>query len=175
MRARDLVAALRELQSVLCICPCCGELFRLSEARLFYAAPPRRTWFDDLERERERLEKAEDRFEEERKKLQEISRQSVERELRRALRQRDPVLTPRGYYPKDARPLLDPVDFVVFDGMNLQNRVRAVVLLDHVAEDRGREQVQVSLERALERGNVGWTLVRVEDDGRVKFTESEGS
>ncbi|MDR7400571.1 MAG: Holliday junction resolvase-like protein, partial [Armatimonadota bacterium] len=137
MSARGLVVALRELQSVLCICPCCGELFRLSEARLFYASPPRRTWFDDLQREKERLQRAEDRFEEERQKLGEMSRQSVERKLRRALRERDPVLTPRGYYPKDARPLLDPVDFVVFDGMNLRGRVREVVLLDHVAEDRG--------------------------------------
>lgn len=175
MSTRGLVVALRGLQSVLCICPCCGELFRLSEGRLFYASPPRRTWFDDLEREREMLERAEDRFEEERQKLQEMSRQSVERELRRALRQRDPVLTPRGYYPKDARPLLDPVDFVVFDGMNIQRRVRAVVLLDHVAEDRGRERVQASLERALERGNVGWSVVRVGEDGQVRFTDSEGT
>ncbi len=175
MSARGLVVALRELQSVLCICPCCGELFRLSEGRLFYASAPRRTWFDDLQREKERLQRAEDRFEEERQKLGEMSRQSVERKLRRALRERDPVLTPRGYYPKDARPLLDPVDFVVFDGMNLRGRVREVVLLDHVAEDRGRERVQTSLERALERGNLGWSVVRVGEDGQVRFTDSGGS
>lgn len=175
MSARGLVVALRELQSVLCICPCCGELFRLSEGRLFYDSPPRRTWFDALQREKERLERAEDRFEEERQKLGEMSRQSVERKLRRALRERDPVLTPRGYYPKDARPLLDPVDFVVFDGMNLRGRVREVVLLDHVAEDRGRERVQTSLERALERGNLGWSVVRVGEDGQVRFTDSGGS
>lgn len=152
MRVRGLVATLRGLQSVLCICPCCGELFRLSEGRLFYAVPPPSTWYDELERERERLGKAEDRFEEERQRLQEMSRQSVERELRRVLRRRDPVLTPLGYYPKEARTLLNPVDFVVFHGMVLQKRVREVVLVDHVAEDRERERVQDSLKRALERG-----------------------
>ena len=57
MRIREMVAALRELQSVPCICPCCGELFRLSEARLFCAGPPGRTWLVDLQRERERLDR----------------------------------------------------------------------------------------------------------------------
>ncbi|MDQ7850108.1 MAG: hypothetical protein RB148_07520, partial [Armatimonadota bacterium] len=63
----------------------------------------------------------------------------------------------------------------VFDGMNLRGRVREVVLLDHVAEDRGRERVQTSLERALERGNLGWSVVRVGEDGQVRFTDSGGS
>lgn len=174
MRARGFVAALRELQSLLCICPCCGEVFRLSEARLYYGSPPARTWFDRLRWEQERLARAEERFEERREELQERSRRAVERRLRKELRARDPVLSPQGYYPKDARVLVAPVDFVVFDGMH-RGQAREVVLLDHEAGDRNRERVQRSLERAVGRGDVSWVLVRVEEDGRVEFEESVGS
>jgi predicted Holliday junction resolvase-like endonuclease len=171
---RDLVEGLGELGSLVCICPHCGEMFRLAEARLFYGRAPSRTWFDDLMKRMEGLEDARRRFEERRREMQEESRRAVERRVRRELRRRDPLLTPRGYYPKDARALLDPVDFVVFDGMHLSGRVRKVVLLDHEAEDASRERVQRSVERAVERGNVDWALLRVDEDGRVRFEEAEG-
>ena len=158
---------LRGLQEVLCVCPCCREVFRLSEARLYYGRKPRPSWFDELREEAERLERAESRLEEELERLRERARAQAERRVRRELRSRDRLFTPLGYYPKDARALLDPVDYVVFDGLSTGKRVRSVVLLDLPAGDAERERVQRSIERAVERGDVEWRELRVADDGSV--------
>jgi hypothetical protein len=41
-------------------------------------------------------------------------------------------------------------------------------------EAASRERVQRSVERAVARGNVGRALLRVDEDGRVRFEEAEG-
>jgi predicted Holliday junction resolvase-like endonuclease len=162
-----LGAVLRGLQEILCVCPCCGEIFRLSEARLYYGRLPRPSWFDELREETERLELAESRLQEELERLRERAGAQAERKVRRELRSRDKLFTPLGYYPKDARALLDPVDYVVFDGLSTGERVRSVVLLDLPARDAERERVQQSIERVVERGYVEWRELRVRDDGSV--------
>ncbi|MDR7416924.1 MAG: Holliday junction resolvase-like protein [Armatimonadota bacterium] len=162
-----IAATLRQFQEVLCLCPCCGEVFRLSEARLYYGKQPRPTWFDRLRGEERRLEREELRLERELERLRERSRAEAEKIARRTLKSLDPLFTPLGYYPKDARPVLDPVDYVVFDGLNTAKRLRAVVLLDLPARDPRRERVQRSIDRAVRRGNVEWRVLRVGEDGSL--------
>ncbi|MDR7555019.1 MAG: Holliday junction resolvase-like protein [Armatimonadota bacterium] len=163
----DRVSHLLAFQEILCQCPCCGDLFRLSEARLYRWREPRPTPFDRLRVEEDRLERIQLRLEEELRRLRERSRQEASRRLRRRLRSCDPLFTAHGYYPKDARPLLDPVDYVVFDGLSTRTRLRSVVLLDLPARDRVRERLQRSIERVIRQGDVEWLALRVQEDGTV--------
>jgi len=66
------------------------------------------------------------------------------------------------------KPLFDPVDYIVFDGMNASPAVTRIVLFDGPALGHARERVQRSIQRALEAGNCEWKTVRMGKDGRIQ-------
>lgn len=162
-----IISGLQDFQRILGICPCCGHLFRLSETEVFYARRPAPTWYDKLLHVEARVSRAEENFEERRADLQARSREAALRRLRRELPRYDPVLSCHGYYPKDAKCLFDPVDFVIFHGLHVRGRIQEIVLLDHPPQSGRRERIQASLERTIRRGNIEWRTIRVGSDGTL--------
>lgn len=67
----------------------------------------------------------------------------------------------------DVKTLLDPVAYVAFDGLNSSRGTRRILLLDPPAADRARDRVQQSLAGAIRSGNLGWTTVRIDREGRA--------
>ena len=57
-----LVSAFQEMKRIYGFCPCCGELFRLSDAELFTKGAPPRTPFDRVADALERIERRAERF-----------------------------------------------------------------------------------------------------------------
>lgn len=162
-----LVAALEDFRNILGICPCCGEFFRLTEIQIFYRARPSRTWFDKLEEMMARVERAEDRFSETEERIRKLARQRGRRQLPALLRVCEPILSPRGFFPQDAKALFDPVDFVIFDGMNRDEMVHRIVLLDGTPDSRARERIQRSIESVVHQGNYEWRTIRLEKNGQI--------
>ena len=70
--------------------------------------------------------------------------------------------------------LMDPVDFIVFDGMNDSREegkpelFKRILLLDRPTKQPRRRKVQKSLARTIKRGDYSWKTVRVGKDGRVE-------
>ncbi len=163
-----LVAILEDFQNILGLCPHCGEFFRLTDIAISYQGRPRRTFLDGMEAEEDRLDRAEDRFEERKEEIREAARERGRRQLPRLLKKAEPIFSCRGFFPQDAKALFDPIDFIVFDGMNRKQRIDRVVLLDGPSDGREREKVQRSVERSVHAGNYEWRTVRVGKDGRVE-------
>jgi predicted Holliday junction resolvase-like endonuclease len=163
-----LVAVLQDFRNILGVCPHCGELFRLTDIQISYHAKPRHTWLDELEAHQERIQRAEERFEEREEAIRESARERGRRQLPRLLRKADPVFSGRGYFPQDVKPLFDPIDFVIFDGMNRKGHVKRVVLFDGPPDDRPREKIQRSITRAIRAGNYEWKTVRMDKDGGIR-------
>jgi predicted Holliday junction resolvase-like endonuclease len=84
------------------------------------------------------------------------------------LREAEPVFACRGYFAHDVKPLFDPVDYIIFDGMNAPSAVTRIVLFDGPALGDARERVQRSIQGALEAGNYEWKTVRMGKDGRIQ-------
>ncbi|OGK82636.1 MAG: hypothetical protein A2X52_11880 [Candidatus Rokubacteria bacterium GWC2_70_16] len=149
-----LVATFQDFRRILGVCPCCGEVFRLTDLMIAYRAKPAVTWLDSLEADEGRQQRVEDRFAEDEQRIRELAKERGRRALPRLLR--------------EAEPLFDPVDYIVFDGMNASPAVTRIVLFDGPALGHARERVQRSIQRALEAGNCEWKTVRMGKDGRIQ-------
>jgi predicted Holliday junction resolvase-like endonuclease len=162
-----LIDIFQDFQKVLIICPVCGEIHRLSELKLFYRGKAKLTWLDGIRTKEVKLERAEELFEENwdeiRKKAQEKGRKQIPKLLKKCV----PAICAHGYYPQDLKTLFDPVDFIIFDGMNLKEKVKRVVLFDGPPYDKRREKIQTSLKKVIKKGNYDWHTVKLDENGRV--------
>lgn len=162
-----VLAAFQDFQRILVVCPRCGCIHRLSELKLSYHAKPKHTWLDELRDKGRRMDTAEERFEEQKSALRERAQEKGRRRLPTMLKKCVPAISRLGYYPQDLKPMFDPVDFVVFDGMTLRESIKRLVLLDGPPRDKRRERIQDSVRRVLKRGSYEWKTVRLGPDGRV--------
>jgi predicted Holliday junction resolvase-like endonuclease len=102
------------------------------------------------EADEDRQQRAEDKFTEDERQVRELAKQRGRQALPRLLREAEPVFACRGYFAQDVKPLFDPVDYIIFDGMNASSAVTRIVLFDGPALGHGRERVQRAIQRALE-------------------------
>lgn len=58
----ELFKEFQEFRKILCICPCCGDLVRVSDLKLKVKGPASRTWLDDYEKKSLILDKREEKL-----------------------------------------------------------------------------------------------------------------
>jgi predicted Holliday junction resolvase-like endonuclease len=121
-----------------------------------------------LEAAEERLERAEARFECEEERIRETARERGRRQLPRLLKKAEPMFASHGYFAQDAKPLFDPIDYVIFSGLNRSSFTNNIVMFDGPALSPGRRKVQRSIQRAIEVGKCKWRTVRMGKDGRIQ-------
>jgi predicted Holliday junction resolvase-like endonuclease len=163
----DIVRFFAIQRNIFGLCPCCGEIFRLSDCRVYLRTKPQKDWMDILESKDNRLNRKKEKIDEIEEALREKARASGRRMARRAITRIDPIFAPRHLNADDAKVLFHPVDYVVFCGMKDSGNVREIVLLDRKAEAPKRRRVQRSIEKVVEAGKYDWLTVRVQDDGTI--------
>jgi predicted Holliday junction resolvase-like endonuclease len=164
----NVVAFFHESKQILGICPCCGEIFHLSEATLYTKEPPPRTAFDALESEQRNLEQAITKFEEKEDALRE---KAVAKGQRAAEKRVNAVAGPfvaRKIKLQDVKVIFDPVEFVAFRGMT-DGLVDRVALIDRPASSTSQEKLQASVAKAVKAGNYEWNVLRITADGQVEY------
>jgi len=72
------------------------------------------------------------------------------------------------YNPYDIKPLLHPIDFVVFDGMN-DKQMKDVVLLSRKTDNDHLLTHQKAINQTIKNKSYDWKVVRVSIDGQVEF------
>lgn len=162
----DAARILQDSQSIFGFCPCCGALFRLSETKLFHKAAPPHTAFDELDDERARVTRQEERLEAQIGRLQEEARQKGRKEMDRRLKGLTPFFRKLRIDLRDVKLLFNPVDYIAFRGLSRQS-CTAVELLDREAASRERERLQRSIESTIVAGDVFWMTMRIEENGKV--------
>jgi predicted Holliday junction resolvase-like endonuclease len=163
----DIVRFFAIQRNIFGVCPCCGELFRLSDCSVYLRTKPTKDWMDILESEDNRLNLKEEKLDEIEEALRDKARVAGRRTARRAITRIDPIFAPRRLNADEAKVLFHPVDYVVFRGMKDPGTVREIVLLDRKAEGRTRRRMQRSIEKVVEAGKYDWLTVRVQDDGTM--------
>lgn len=146
------------------VCPCCDELFRLSDCDLFLRSTPPRTWLDALEEKETRLAEREDALELRLDDLRDAARGQGRHEARKLVAKLDRIFSPLRLHADDAKTICHPIDYVVFDGLNSASTVKRMVLLDREPRSKARETLQASIRLALQRGNVEWNELHVSDE-----------
>jgi len=144
------VDSFQDLRTILCVCPCCGELVRASELHLSLHGKAPKTWLDDYEAELHRLEDREDEFE---ANAAEVKQAAIERGRKKVVERAcsclDSSIACFNYDPYDIKALFHPVDFVVFNGLNAGEDLDDITFL---TRQRRGDLIQKSVAKAIKNG-----------------------
>jgi len=166
----DLFGEFQQFRRILCVCPRCGDLVRVSDLRLKTKGPAVRTWLDNLEIKERRLSKREELFEERKEKLREKAREKGRKEAERAFRRAIcPSLRALKLDPFDVKPILHPVDFVVFKGMNKKESISDIIFLSKPYNCPSLNSIRRDIKITVSKNRYDWQVARIDEKGNIAF------
>ena len=165
----ELVSYFQSFRSILCICPCCNGIHRLSDLQLRYEGKAASTWLDQLESKSMQLDEKEAKFEEKEQGLRDLAaergRKKVVETVRRSMIRR---LARLKLNPYDIKSLMHPVDFVVFNGMN-DDKFKEILFLSDAGCQKGVKAAALDVEKAVKSKKYEWKVARVDVEGKVEW------
>lgn len=160
--ASTFIGFFKAQRNIFGLCPLCGEIFRLSDIKISYRRKFLMDWHDQLGAKEEKISDKEAKLVETLRVIREKATEHARRVLLpKLLRRVDPLFTSLGYFPQDAKAIFDPIDFVIFDGMNRDENVRRIVFMDHETENRDQRIIQKSIEKTIEKERYEWETIRI--------------
>src|SRR5579862_8349587 len=96
---QELIEFYRIQRSIFGICPKSGNVFRLSDCKVFLSGKPKRDWKDEIDRESAGLDDVEERLDRQEEQLREAARKKGRAQALKAVKTIDPVFTPRKLNP----------------------------------------------------------------------------
>jgi predicted Holliday junction resolvase-like endonuclease len=152
---------------ILAVCPCCGELRRVSDLRLKSKAEAEKTWLDKFDADSQKIAEKEQKFEEEEQKLREEAiekgRKIAEKAFQKAI---CPSLQKLKLNPYDVKPIFHPIDFIAFNGMTDEESISDILLL-------AREQcamldpIRKQIKKAVVGYKYDWQVARINESGNI--------
>ena len=187
-----LFVFLKEQYYVFGICPCCGDIFQLSDCiitvRHKHISLPEHEDIIELqqrnERQIEKLDDLEGRLDEKKYAISELkfelraSKDNAE-VIRRKKEGRKHALNKSKKYinlfhkknldPRDARLIFSPVEFMVFDGLTEYKEIENLVFLSKKPDSREKDKINESMRLALKKGNIDFQVIRITDEGKIIY------
>ncbi len=164
----ELVKFFSYQRQIFGICPCCGELFRLSDCKVFRKDAPVVDWKEKLEKQNEALDIFEEKLEAKMDEMREKARVLGRKKADKLIKKVDPVFAPLKLNPDDAKVVFHPIDFLVFNGMKSKD-LKSLIVLDSLNKPVELLPVQKSIITQIEKGNYEWLTVNVDVDGRINM------
>ena len=172
----SLLGIFQQLKTVLCLCPNCSSLLRVSQLHLRSTAAAPRTWLDDYDEQIQKLQIKDDNVSRKEDKLYsqetEMREKSVERGRKKVvstvLKSMDDYFLKKKYNPYDIKPIIHPVDFVIFNGDH-DKQVNEVVFLSKKSKNPNLAALQKSVSECIEKKNYDFKIAKISNDGKVTF------
>jgi hypothetical protein len=164
---RDILFFFAAQRNIFGVCPRSGELFRLSDCKVYLKGRPQKDWKDGLDAIGGKLDAAEEKLDEKEDSMREKARRKGRRLAGRTIRKIDSVFTPRRLNPDDAKVIFHPVDYIVFCGMKGDGPIRRIVLLDRIPNSPDHHRIQDSIASTLAKDRYEWKTIRVQEDGQI--------
>ena len=160
----------QQFRRILCVCPCCGDIVRVSDLRLKTKGPAVGTWLDDFEIRELKLSKEEELFGEKESELREKAREAGRKEAEKAFYKAIcSSLRALKLDPYDVKPILHPVDFVVFNGMNKGESISNIVFLSKPYDCAPLNSIRCDIETAITKNRYDWQVARIDTEGNIIF------
>ena len=174
--ADSFLNVFQQLKTVLCLCPNCSSLLRVSQLHLRSTALAPRTWLDDHDDQIQKLQNKSDRVATKEDKLYsqetEMREKSVERGRKKVvstvLKSMDDYFSKKKYNPYDIKPIIHPVDFVIFNGDH-DKQVNEVVFLSKKSNNPNLAALQKSVDECVEKKNYDFKTAKISNEGKVTF------
>tara|TARA_Y100000590_G_scaffold439026_1_gene562520 strand:+ start:1183 stop:1686 length:504 start_codon:yes stop_codon:yes gene_type:complete len=148
------------------ICPCCGDIFRLSDTQIYTKEKPAADWMEKIVQARAKLEQKMEKIESQKGKIQELSRKKGRNQANKTIKKVDKVFTPNGYSAEDIKAIFHPVDFVVFAGKN--EMTKNLILFDGEKKEKDQKILQKSIKKTIDDQKYEWITMRVSEEGVVE-------
>ena len=166
----DLVSMFQSFKTILCVCPHCGDLVRISDLHLSYKGAAPRTWLDTYQNDEKKLEKLESEFDEKVKAIHAAALKRahlrVPQMVNKCIHDSIARLKFNPYYIKA---LYHPVDLVVFNGLKAGGKVEDITFLSRRTQNTALNKIRSSLESTIDKGSYDWRLARVSLKGELDF------
>lgn len=160
----------QEFRKILCLCPCCEEIVRVSDLHMFTKDPTPKTWLDDYEKQVNGLEKNVESFEEKEENIRktqiEKGRLGAEQVVGKAIA---PIFKELKINPYDVKSILNPIDFVVFDGMTKNGTVDEILLLSKSLKNPQLNTLREQLHQIVREKKYDWQIARIAENGKIQF------
>ncbi len=166
----ELFREFQEFRKILCVCPCCGELVRVSDLRLKVKGAATKTWLDEYQKKEQEIVKKEGRFDEREEKLREIAREKGRKEAEKAFNNAIlPSFKALKLDPFDVKPIFNPIDFVVFKGMNKVGTVSDILFLSKKYNVASLNSVRQQIQKVVSKKDYEWQVARINENGNIVF------
>lgn len=167
--SNSILDIFNQFRTILCLCPKCNNLSRLSDLQLRSKHKASKTWLDDYELSVQKYSEQEMKFMEEEDKIRKLASERGRLQVPKLVKKSmNSQFTKLRYDPYDIKPLLHPVEFAIFNGMN-KGQVKDVVLLSRNSSNPQLQTLQKLVATAIQNKNYDWQVARVSLDGDVKF------
>ena len=160
----------QEFRKILCVCPECGEIVRVSDLRLKSKVKVKKTWLDDYEDRSLQMDKKEEEFNEIESKLREAAvekgRKAAQKVFNKAIKA---DLRKLKLDPYDIKPILNPVDYIVFKDMNSKDIISNIVFLSKQLENQNINRLRAQVKNVIEDKNYEWLVARIDNTGQIEL------
>ena len=179
----DLLLFIDNLQNILGLCPCCGEIFLLTNAKLIFTERKEnkskyglylsgQKEFEAMKFKIEKMQMSLDKLEEKHRQIMEeirmVSREAGNTSAKRMLKKLDPVFSGRKIDPQDVKVIFDPIEYVVFNGMHGKS-IKKIELVGRRPKNKKEENIEKSINKAIEKGNYNFKVLRIDNDGNIEL------
>jgi len=158
-----------KFKTILCLCPECQHIMRLSDLHLRSKFEAPKTWLDDYEFDKSKVKLKEEKFEQEKQQIKDVAtakgRLVVQKIVKKSL---DEKFAKLNFNPYDIKVLNHPIDFVIFNG-NYDKCVRDVTLLTYKNSNPLLENLHKGIAKVIEAKAYDWKVVRISNEGEVKY------
>jgi predicted Holliday junction resolvase-like endonuclease len=169
-----------ELQEIVAICPCCGDMFRLAEAKFAFprkrARSSRYTELLEVERvledEEGRLADAESKFQEKLEAQRERLTKAGRLAARAKLVKIDPTFSGKNVNPQDVKLIFHPIEYLVFHGLTSGQSVNCLEFVSRSPRTKAHEVIVRSIDRIVEQRRIEFETIHVSDDGSFAIREA---
>lgn len=165
-----IIEELSELRKILCICPCCGKVVRVSDLHLKVKKPITKTWLDTYESKIIKMTEEEQKFDEKEDKLRdkakELGRKEAEKMVSKCVL---PIFLKMKIDPYDVKPILNPIDFIVFDGMDKKEKINNIILLSKTSKAQLLNLTRKQIKDVVSKQNYSWQVGRIDDSGNLTY------
>ena len=159
--ANTFLDTFNQFKIVICVCPKCNKLSRLSDLRLRSKEKVPKTWLDEYDVKRQKIEDKESDFDKQedviRKEAIARGRAQVPKIIRKSMNKQFAKLN---YDPYDIKPILYPVEFVIFNGLN-KGDLKNISLLSRKSKSPIIHNLQENVAKVIDEKMYDWKVLRV--------------
>jgi predicted Holliday junction resolvase-like endonuclease len=155
-------------RQILCICPCCEDIVRVSDLHIGVKGQSQKTWLDKIERANLLLDAKEEKFEEKEGKIRALAvergRIEAEKTINKAVY---PGLQALKLDPFDIKPILTPIDFIAFNGMTKNDTITEIMLISKTTNNQKLNALREQTQKAITKKEYEWKVARINEECKI--------